>query len=254
MSSRLFPGIQRPLLFGHRGCSASAPENTLASFAKLIEYGVPGVELDVHRCKSGELVVIHDDSLKRTAGLDAAVEETEYSVVAGLDAGAWFGEAFTGEKVPLLDEVFELLGENVYYDIEIKTRKRSCGPIEQALVESIHRSGLAGRVLVSSFNPFSMRKIKELDPALSTALIYTNHPDLPLPLRNGGGRFICRPNVLKPAYEKVNRHSMFLKGRLEGYPILPWTVDDPEEARRLLVLGAAGIISNRPEDLLPLFR
>lgn len=248
------PFAGRPILFAHRGCSAAAPENTLAAFRKAAEAGIPGIELDIHRCASGELVVIHDDSLKRTTGLDAAVEETAYSVIAGLDAGAWFGPEFGGEKVPLLGEVFELLGDTVYYDIEIKTRERSCGPVEQAVIESIYRSGLASRILVSSFNPFSLREIKRLDPSIPTALIYTNHPELPLPFRNGGGRFICRPDVMKPASDKVNRPSMFFKGRLAGYPVLPWTVDDPEEARRLLHLGAAGIISNLPEELLHLFR
>jgi glycerophosphoryl diester phosphodiesterase len=254
MKPRLFPGIPRPLVFGHRGCSAAAPENTLASFTKILEYGVPGVELDVHRCRTGELVVIHDDTLKRTAGLDAPVEETDYAEIAGLDAGAWFGPVFTGEKVPLLDEVFELLGENVYYDIEIKNRQRGCGPVEGAVVEAVRKRKLRDRVLVSSFNPYTLREVKRLAPEIFTALIYTNHPELPRPLRNGAGRFICRPDVLKPEKNKVCRRSMFFKGRLEGYPILPWTVDGPEEARRLLILGAEGIISNRPEDLLPLFR
>ena len=247
---RFLPSAPRPLLFGHRGCSAAAPENTLAAFRRAAESGIPGIELDVHRCMTGELVIIHDDSLQRTAGLDALVEETAYAEIAGLDAGSWFGEAFRGERVPLLRELLDLAGPEIYFDIEIKNRERRCGPLERQLAGLIRNRSLHGRVIISSFNPFSLREIKRLDTDISTALIYTRHPELPRPLRNGAGRFICRPDVLKPEKNKVCRRSMFFKGRLAGYPVLPWTVDDPEEARRLLALGAEGIISNRPEDLL----
>ncbi|MDY7027007.1 MAG: glycerophosphodiester phosphodiesterase family protein [Spirochaetota bacterium] len=247
--SRLLPQFKRPLVFAHRGCSKIAPENTLAAFQAVLDNGVPGVEFDIHECGSGELVVIHDFSLKRVAGCDASVEDTPYDVIRELDAGKWFSEEFSGEIIPLLDEVLDLLGASVYYDIEIKSRKHHYGSLEKKLVETIRRRGVENRAVISSFDPLSLREIRRIDPELQTAHIYSNHPDLPWSLRRGAGRFICRPLALKPDRKDVNRWNMLCRSRIEGYPVIPWTVDDREEAERLLSLGTEGIISNVPETM-----
>ncbi|MFO7848986.1 MAG: glycerophosphodiester phosphodiesterase family protein [Spirochaetia bacterium] len=248
----LFPFAHRPLLFGHRGCSIAAPENTMPAFQRILDHQIPGVELDVHICKTGELVVTHDRNLQRVTGLDSLVEETEYETIAELDAGSWFGEEFRGEKVPLLDDVFDLLGDKVYYDIEIKHRLRKCGPLEKKLVDRVKRRGMSERVMLSSFNPFSIKEVRRLDKTLLTAVIYSKHKELPWIFHNGEGRFIGKPHVLKPSRHKTNRRTMFLKGTLGGYPIIPWTIDEVEEARNFLSLGVSGIISDIPEKLLPL--
>ena len=124
-------GSTHPLyLFGHRGYSALAPENTLSAFTVLLEHKIPGVELDVQLTRDGKVVVTHDENVKRVTGLDALVQDCSAAELRRLDAGAWFDESFRGEKIPLLDEVFELLGDGVYYDVELKWgQNRSCGPI-----------------------------------------------------------------------------------------------------------------------------
>ncbi len=250
----LFPFAPRPLLFGHRGCSGIAPENTMAAFGKILEYGVPGVELDVHLCRSGELVVIHDSVLGRVTGLDAKVSETDYSEISRLDAGSWFGESFKSERIPLLNDVIDLMGDKVYYDIEIKNKSRITGPLEEALVRLIRRRGIGPRVLVSSFNPFALRHVRRADPELATAVIYSGHSDVPWILRNGFGRFICRPRVLKPYHGKINACSMFMRQKVQGYPVIPWTEDDPALVEEHLNLGVDGIITNFPELIIPRFQ
>src|SRR2546423_620647 len=97
----------RPLLWAHRGASAEAPENTLAAFSLAHEQGADGVELDAQRCASGEVVVLHDDSLVRTTGFGALVTHASWSVMRTLDAGSWKSERFRGERIPLLAEVLE---------------------------------------------------------------------------------------------------------------------------------------------------
>jgi glycerophosphoryl diester phosphodiesterase len=226
----------------------------MAAFSKILENGVPGVELDVHLCRSGELVVIHDSVLDRVTGLDAKVSETDYSELSRLDAGSWFGEAFKSERIPLLDDVIDLMGDKVYYDIEIKNQTRVFGSLEQALVEQIRRRGIAPRVLVSSFNPLAIRYVRHAAPELETAVIYSDHPEVPWILRNGFGRFICRPQVLKPNREKINSWSMFMRQTIEGYPIVPWTEDDPARVEEYLDLGVDGIITNLPELMMPRFQ
>lgn len=253
MTTRLpFASADYPLLFGHRGCSSIAPENTLAAFQKILDHGVPGVELDVQLCKSGELVVMHDSNLKRTTGMDAPVTETDYATISGLDAGSWKGEEYAGERIPLLDEVIDLLGDRVYYDVEIKHRDRDSHEIEHKVVEVIRRRGMKDRCLVSSFNPYSIRTIRRADPEIKTALIYTKHPKFPTWLNRGAGRFLCKPHMLKPNRHRLNRWMVFWKHRLLGFPLITWTEDDPELVRRYLGMGLQGIITNEPEKMLPI--
>jgi glycerophosphoryl diester phosphodiesterase len=248
------PVEPRPLLFGHRGYSVLAPENTLAAFGACVDAGVPGVELDIHRCGSGELVVIHDETLERTTGKQGSVEELSYREYADLDAGSWFDPAFSDERIPLLRQVFERFGDSLYYDIEIKTSSHRPEPLAQALLEVIGEFDLTRKCVVSSFNPMAVRAFKIVAPEIPTATLYSRHSGIPPLLRHGEGRFLSRTDFLKPAKELVNRRSMFLLKSLGRYPILPWTVDDIEEAGDLLDLGVTGLVTNRPGEMLPLIR
>src|SRR5437764_9810776 len=101
----------RPLIWGHRGASFDAPENTLAAFRLAREMGADGVELDAQRCASGEVVVLHDESLGRTTRFAGLVTETPYSVIRTLDAGR-------GERVPLLSEVLAAFPSRI--NVELK--------------------------------------------------------------------------------------------------------------------------------------
>ncbi len=247
-----FPDADYPLLFGHRGCSKAAPENTLAAFRKIIEYRVPGVELDVQLCRTGELMVFHDSNLKRITGLDANLADTDFETLRCLDAGAWFGDEFSGEKIPTLDEVLDYLGDCVYYDIEIKNWQKKEFPIEQALVKILQKRELNNRIVVSSFNPFTLQAVKRMNTVIKTALIYTKHPGFPTWLNRGAGRLICRPQFLKPNRKRLNPFMVFWKKIILGYPLVTWTVDDEAALHRYLEMGVDGIISNQPEKLLPL--
>ncbi len=246
----ILPGEKQPYLFAHRGCSKDAPENTLAAFELARQRGIPGIELDIHLCKSGELIVTHDDNLRRVTGADIAVEEAFYADIRNLDAGKWKDEKFAGEKLPLLQDVFDLLGGSVYYDIEIKSRKTSETGIEQLLFSMLKQYGLEERCIVSSFNPIPVRTFKEKAPHIPTAIIYSVDQEVPWYLRHGEGRWIAGADILKPNYTKVNSGFNFVNLLTGRRPVLPWTVDDPETAAHLLKSGASGIISNTPETLL----
>lgn len=241
-----------PLLYAHRGYSKRAPENTLAAFEAARSAAIPGVELDVHRARSGELVVIHDFNLKRITGEDLVVEECDLSTLRSLDAGAWFGASFAGERIPLLSEVFDTLADAVYYDVEIKSRGVEDHGLASALVELIRAKRLAHRCLISSFNPYAVRAAKRLALEIPTAIIYSNDREIVPFLRHGEGRFISGCQVLKPDFRKITPWGMFVNQRLLGYPVITWTVDDVRLAERLLRCGATGLISNDPEPLLPL--
>ncbi len=247
----IFPFARRPLLFGHRGCSKSYPENTLSAFRGILENGIPGVELDVHMCRSGELVVIHDFNTLRTTGVDAAVEELDYSELKTLDAGSFFSESFKGEHIPTLEEVFELLGNKVYYDIEIKHNRRKYGSLEKALLKTVEKYGLKDRVIISSFNPIAVKGIKKYSPEIPTAVIYAVHPKVPFILQRGAGRYIARPDILKPDKVQVTDKMVTIHKKKNKYGIIAWVEDDSEKAENLIRMGVDGIVSNQPEELKP---
>lgn len=234
------------MLFGHRGYSALAPENTLAAFSLLLDHGIPGAELDVRLSRDGQVVVIHDENTKRTTGVDALVGECLASTLTGMDAGTWFSGAFRDQGVPLLDDVFALAGDRLYYDIELKWTHRESGGLEEAVLNRIRSHGMSGRCLVSSFNPFCIRRVQAMAPEIPTAHTYARHRKVPLVLRRGQAGAVIRTPYMKPRYNQVNRVSSFVLRRVLGATIFAWTVDDPREAARLIHLGVRGIISNHP--------
>jgi len=250
---KLFPFAKHPLLFGHRGCSKLAPENTLASFQKILDNNIPGVELDVQMCSTGEIIVLHDLNLKRTTGFDALASETELAEIKKLDAGSWFNKSFAGERIPTLDEVFELLGTSVYYDIEIKHKRKTPGELEKKLAEKIIKWNFQDYVFVSSFNPIAVLGVRNSDPTLDTALIYTKSKDFPWYYHNGGGKYICKPNILKPTKHKVNLFTMLHSKKILGYKIITWTEDNLLKAEKYIDLGIDGIVTNVPENMIELF-
>jgi len=251
----LLPDRSRPLVFAHRGCSSLAPENTMASFRLARSLGSPGLELDVHFCASGELVVAHDDTFARTAGDGRRIEDLRWEEIQRVDVGSFFGPTFSAERPPLLSEVIEEFLPDLYLDIELKTRRASADPLPKAVAEVLaaQRKRTEGAVTVSSFNPFALRSFKKAAPQVPTAIIWCADAELPWFLRNGEGRWISACDYLKPIHSKATALSMALLGHLGGRPLVPWTVDSPSLAQDLLARGCGGIITNRPQDMVPVF-
>src|SRR5690625_6609337 len=110
----------KPLIIAHRGASGNAPENTLAAFQLAVEEGADGIELDVHLSKDGELVVIHDDTLDRTTNGTGRVQDKDLDELKTYDAGSWFDSKFASERIPLLQEVIDILPDDVFLNVEIK--------------------------------------------------------------------------------------------------------------------------------------
>jgi glycerophosphoryl diester phosphodiesterase len=250
----LFPGIPRPLVFAHRGLSSIAPENTMAAFKQARAMGIPGIEFDVHLTGDGRLAVIHDHSTERVAEASLEVERSTWKELSALDVGSWKGSAWKGERIPQLKELFEEFGESFYYDLELKSNISADYGLEEAVAACLRdafasKGGLAGRILVSSFNPMALARYKYLAPAMPTAVIWSGDADVPAYLRHGEGRWIGKVDALKPDRKKVNPFSSLRWRKFGRYPVLPWTVDEPAEASRLLSLGCEGVISNRPQEL-----
>lgn len=265
MRTHLIPEAKRPLVFAHRGLSSIAPENTLAAFKLARDMGIPGVELDVHLTADGKLVVFHDHTTGRVAGADGIapgkeakgkgldLEKSTYDELRKVDIGSWKGAQYSGERIFLLSELFEECGDAFYFDIEMKCHGREAYGLEEATAAAIRAAhggkSIASRCLISSFNPLTLARVKPLIPEVPTAIIWDVEDALPFALRYGAGSWIGKVDFLKPDHQKVKATSAFRWRHLAGMEVLPWTIDDPAEARRVLGLGCAGVISNRPQEL-----
>jgi glycerophosphoryl diester phosphodiesterase len=226
----------------------------MAAFKKARQVGAPGIELDIHVCASGELVVIHDDSFKRTGGDGRMVKDLTLDEIRAIDVGAFFHPAFKGEHPLLLEEVLEECCPGMYVDIELKTRKTKNDPLPGLLAEGLKKMGeeVQRAISVSSFNPVSLMNFKKLCPHIPTALIWSADREVPPLLRFGLGCLLAGNDYLKPVHLQVPPPGPVKFALWRGRPVVPWTVDDPALARRMLRAGCAGIITNKPQDMTKL--
>jgi glycerophosphoryl diester phosphodiesterase len=232
----------RPLIWGHRGASFEAPENTLAAFELAKRQGADGVELDAQRCGSGEVVVLHDESLGRTTGFAGLIAETPWEVVRTLDAGARKADRFRGERVPLLAEV--LAAFPLLVNIELKCERIGDRGLTAEVVRIVREARAEERVLLSSFNPTCLWRARALAADIPRALLFESEQKwwlrraLLAPLL---GAHALHPEHVLATPERVRRW------RRRGYSVACWTVDDPALAARLVESGVSGIITNRPD-------
>ncbi len=225
----------------HRGASADCPENTLAAFEEAVRQGADAIELDVRLSRDGEVVVIHDATLARTAGAPGHVWERRADELARLDAGGWFDPRFRGEPVPRLRDVLTRIAPRVPINIELKG-KAGAG-LAGAVVGVIRATGTRERVLVSAFRFAHLEEVHALDPALPIGLLYEEAPaGLEGDARRVGASFVHpRFDLATPA--------LIARARTLGLRVLVWTVDDAAVATELIQRGVSGIISNRVADL-----
>ena len=236
---------ERPLIIAHRGASASAPENTLAAFRLALEQGADGIELDVTRCASGEVVVMHDATVDRTTDGTGAVLALPLDALRALDAGSWFGAAWSGERVPLLEEVLEEVGGRLRVNIEIK-REGSGGGLEERVAELVRCHGLQDSVIISSFSPRALRRMRRAAPELPRALL-TAWPAPPELILAWAGPLLA-PQALHPPHRLVHAASVATAHRL-GLRVNAWTVNERADMARMIALGVDGIITDRPAEL-----
>jgi glycerophosphoryl diester phosphodiesterase len=236
-----------PLNFAHRGASYEAPGNTLAAFLLAAELGADGIELDVQLSRDGEIVVMHDSTLEATTNGHGPVSSQTLAELKRLDAGSWFDPAFARQQIPTLQEVVEAVGHHLLLNIELKTAQRlGDDGLAAAVVRLLEENHLLDRVVISSFNPFAVRRVRERNPWIAVGLLYG--PGMPFLLRRPWMRRFVHPDALHPHYTSV--HARYVAwAHKKGYRVHTWTVDEPKDMERLTQAGTDLIITNRP-DLL----
>lgn len=240
----------RPLVIGHRGASAHAPENTLAAFVLALDQGADGIEFDIKRCQTGEVVIMHDETVDRTTNGTGRVHEMTLSQLRELDAGS--GE-HAGERVPLLDEVFEQLGQRetasgkpFIFNVEVTNYPSPYDELELAVVEVVRRHKMESRVLFSSFNPVSVARLNQLAPEIPRAILYD--ASMPIFLRNVWLGPLVPHQFRHPHFNMVTPKMVqdLLRKNLR---VNAWTVNAPEEMRRLIDCGVNGLIGDSPQTM-----
>ena len=250
-----------PLILGHRGASAVAPENTLAAFSRAIRDGADGIEFDIRLARDRVPVVIHDASLKRTGLIDRDVAELTAAELQKIDVGRWFGQrthtasgSFDDERLPTLVQVFELFSRlsGLLY-IEMKCNAGEEAALAAEVVRLSRESPLANRVVVESFDLAAIAEVKRIDTGIRTAALF--EPKLSRPLSTVRRRKLVDIALGVGADELALHHTLaglrvIEKAKLEGMDVVVWTVDEPEWVRRARSLGIKALISNDPAMML----
>jgi glycerophosphoryl diester phosphodiesterase len=227
-----------PLIIGHRGASAGAPENTLAAFALAQEQGAQGVEFDVRLSADGNVIVMHDATVARTTNGTGRVSQMTTKQLRALDAGM-------GQPVPTLDDVFEAFGPSMLYNVELKVGGLLDKGLEGAVAERIEAYHLQNHVIVSSFDPLALRRARQqLSATTLTGYLWMQGRTAQRMLR----RLLAPAEADHPYYPLVDEAYMAW-ARERDLRVHVWTVDDAQEARRLAALGVHALITNKPREI-----
>lgn len=232
------------LNIGHRGAPGVAPENTIPSFLKAVETGADGIELDVVLSKDGAVMVFHDYLLqKKTDGQGLLTKHTK-SELQALDAGGYFSGEYAGTQMPTLPEVAEALDANTFILIEIKTNPFTGAGIEKEVAAVISEYNLYERVVVSSFNPFSLLRVKEANKKIPVGVLHV--PIFQCLLNRASFATMVNPDVLHPHYKLVNDNYMKKAGE-KGYRVIPWTVNTEEAMQKMIDMKVDGIVTDHAD-------
>jgi glycerophosphoryl diester phosphodiesterase len=234
----------QPLIIAHRGASAHAPENTLAAFQLAAEQGADAIELDVDLTRDGQAVIMHDATIDRTTDGTGAVHDLTLEEIRRVDAGAWKGAAFKGERVPLLAEVFTAVGQRVLINVEVKSMSLRGNGVEAKVAALVQQHNLFERVIISSFNPFALRRIRHIEPRLACGLLYA--PGLPIALwQTWLAPLVPQLDARHPHHSQVSR-PLVEKWHAHGQRVNVWTVNDAATLRAMALAGVDGIIGDDP--------
>ena len=230
------------LKIAHRGLAGLYPENTMLSFEKCLEYKPDAIELDVQMTKDGELVIFHDEDLKRTTGCDGWLKDFTLAELKSLDPSNGFD--IHNQKIPTLDEYFELVAErNIITFVEMKNSFVLYPGLEEKTLQCIDRHNMRSKVIIYSANHYSVMTFKTIAPDVKTCFPFDNW------IFDYGE--YCEKRKIKyaiPYYKAMTAELIddFLK---HGVQVYPWTIDDTSEMHHILNMGADGMLTNRIDIL-----
>ncbi|MCC3355519.1 glycerophosphodiester phosphodiesterase [Bacillus sp. REN16] len=231
------------LIIAHRGVSGYCPENTMAAFKAALDQKSVGIELDVRLTKDGIPVVIHDATINRTSNGKGYIHELTLAELKTYDFGSWFSPKFSHERIPTLEEVLELLYDHdLTLNIEIKNGPFIPVNLEEKILELVYKYNFGDKVIVSSFDHISLKRLRALDTTIKIGFIlHMNLIDMFNYIENSSinpysihpNHFYLTDEILEEAHSK-------------GIKVFPYTINDKAVGESYRNMGVDGIITNYP--------
>jgi glycerophosphoryl diester phosphodiesterase len=234
--------MKRTLVWAHRGASGYAPENTLEAFQKAIDLKADGIELDVQMTKDGQLVIIHDENVNRVSDAKGLVKDYTYEEIKKLNVNKEFPEYGT-VKIPTLEEVYRLMKDTeLVINVEIKNGIVFYENIEEKVIDLTKKMGMQERIVYSSFNHYSVMKLKKLDPSVKTGFLYEDgYLDMPEYASKHG------VEALHPAVYNLQYPNFIKDCKERNIEVRPWTVNEIEDMKMLCENKVNAMITNYPD-------
>jgi len=236
------------ICMAHRGWSGKAPENTLAAIRLALSHPrINAIEIDVQLTKDGIPVLFHDFHLDRTTNGTGKVVEQDYEQLLRLDTGSWFHPSFAGEKIPTLESVFQLVGDQRMINVELKKGSAGSPGLEKRVVELISQYRLESSVFVTSFHHPLVKNVRSLSDDIRTGLIVEGLPLLIREQLKDAGA-----SILSMSYAYLTKD--FVSEMIDsGVSMIAWTVDRPSEIERVMGLHPElQIATNHPDRMITL--
>lgn len=223
-----------PISIGHRGAMGYIAENTIPSIEKAIELGADGIEIDVFKCASGELVVFHDLMLDKLTDLSGNIEETSLETIKK-------AKVLGSYEIPTLNEVMDLIDGSLILNIELKG-SGTAGPTNDLLKDYLKKpSWDPSKIIISSFKWEELNIFFNLNEEVPIAILTDDDPLKAIPFAK-----IIKAYAINPKYSLLTKkNSKIIKS--EGIKLFPWTVNDPSDINFLISLGVDGIITDFPD-------
>jgi len=245
----------QPLIIGHRGASALAPENTMAAFRKAIDAGADGIEFDVRLSQDRIPVVIHDETLERTGLCSDAVGSLTAAELQQMNVGRWFGvEQFSNETLPTLTNLLDTFssGDAMLY-LEMKCQPEETGELVSITCNTLEAYSLTDRVVVECFDLEAIHQVKQIKSKLQTAALF--QPRISRPHSWTGSNRLIEEALAAGADEialhyKLANDRMIERANEAGLRVVVWTVDDPAWVVRAQNSGIHALITNDPAAMI----
>jgi glycerophosphoryl diester phosphodiesterase len=234
----------------------------MASFALAFAAGADGIEFDVRLSRDGKPVIIHDETLLRTAKISGAVSDFTAAELGQINVGSWFNELypdaarpeFDREQLPSLKQLFSnFVSADWLFYLEMKCDPDRSGALAEAVVKEVRKFGLNERVVVESFTLNSLTQLKSIAPELRVAALFEPKVQRPLSIlkRSSLVDRACRVGAEEIALHRhlINKRTV-AKAALRGLATVVWTVDDPKWIQRAQGLGIKALITNDPQKML----
>ena len=241
--------LESPIIAAHRGLSSLFPENTLPAFEAALNLGCQMIELDVGVTKDNVFVIFHDETLERTTAGSGRISEKEYKEICGLDAASKISNGKIRSKIPLLSDVLDLVKDRCALNIEIKgevyKKGEDSGSHEAFIVEQVIERQMKDQIIFSSFNHEILKRLRRLSKELNLGILTSGEPRPPVSLTKELNAFSWHPGHVNLSRKKIEKYK-----DLTGKKIIPYTVNNPKKAAKLLNAGVDGFFTDYPQNFI----